>query len=72
MKGYDKMETKKQWNKIFNDDVVGLHHADYDIVVNPLMDFGLGYDFNDDENAWVNTRGFEIKGKNRKNLSFYY
>ena len=70
-KAFKEKWKQKAWNKIFNDDVVGLHHADYDIVVNPLMDFDFGYDFNDDENSWVNTRGFEIKGRIGKNLSFY-
>ena len=70
-KAFNKKWKQKTWNKFLNDDVVTLHRNDFDIAVNPLMNFGLGYDFADSKNTWVNTRGLEIKGRIGKSFWFY-
>jgi hypothetical protein len=62
---------QKAWDKFLNDDVVTLRRNDFDIVVNPLMNFSLGYEFTEEKSTWVNTRGFEIKGRIGKGFSFY-
>ena len=62
---------QKAWDKFLNDDVVTLHRDDFDFVINPLMNFSLGKEFTDDKSTWVNTRGFEIKGRIGRGFSFY-
>jgi hypothetical protein len=40
---------QKAWDKFLNDDVVTLRRNDFDIVVNPLMNFSLGYEFTEEK-----------------------
>jgi len=62
---------QKAWDKFLNDDVVTLHRDDFDIAINPLMNFSLGREFAEEKSTWVNTRGFEIKGRIGRGFSFY-
>lgn len=67
----DKKWKQKAWDKFLNDDVVTLYRPKYWFAVNPLMNFDLGYEMNDKESTWVNTRGFEARGEIGKGFSFY-
>ena len=67
----NKRWKQKTWDKLLNDDVVTLRKKDYDFVVNPLMNFGAGTETVEGKSTWVNTRGFEVKGRIGKNFTFY-
>ncbi len=62
---------QKAWDKFLNDDVVTLRHDDFEVVVNPLMNFSVGKEFNEAITPWVNTRGFEVKGRIGRGFSFH-
>jgi hypothetical protein len=62
---------QKAWDKFLNDDVVTLRKKDFDFVVNPLMNFGAGYESVEGKSTWVNTRGFEVKGRIGNHFTFY-
>ncbi len=68
---FEKKWKQKAWDKFFNDDVITLYRKDFSLVVNPLMDFSYGYDFSENKNVWVNTRGLEFKGNIGKSITFY-
>lgn len=67
----EKKWKQKAWDKFLNDDVITLYKKNFWFAVNPLMNFDIGYETNDNENLWVNTRGFEAKGEIGKGFSFY-
>ena len=67
----NKKWKQKAWDKFLNDDVVTLRKKDYDFVVNPLMNFGAGYETVEGKSTWVNTRGFEVKGRIGNHFTFY-
>jgi hypothetical protein len=62
---------QKTWNKLLNDDVATFIRKDYEIIANPLFDFGVGYDNNENKTTWINTRGIEIKGNIGRNFGYY-
>ena len=68
---FSKKWKQKTWDKLFNEDVATFIRKDYEIIANPLMNFGVGKDFTGDKSTWVNTRGFELKGRIGKNLGYY-
>ena len=70
-KTFNKNWKQKTWDKFLNDDVVTLHRPDFDMVLNPLMNFSLGHELTDERSTWINTRGFEIKGRLGRGFSFY-
>ncbi len=70
-KEFNKSWKQKTWDKFLNDDVVTLRRPDFEIVANPLMNFGGGNESAEGKSTWVNTRGFEIKGRLGKSFSFY-
>ncbi|MCF6172147.1 MAG: hypothetical protein L3J66_14340 [Bacteroidales bacterium] len=62
---------QKAWDKFLNDNVVALHRPDFDVVLNPLMNFSMGRETNEEKSTWVNTRGFEVKGRIGRGFTFY-
>lgn len=79
-KTFYKKWKQKTWDKLLNDNVATFIKKDYAIIVNPLIDFSIGYDLlssgGDDTpggggGTFVNTRGFEIKGWVGKNVGYY-
>lgn len=67
----EKKWKQKTWDKFLNDDVITLYRKDFWFAVNPLMNFDIGHETNDNRTTWVNTRGFEAKGGIGKTFSFY-
>ena len=68
---FEQKWKQKVWNRLFNEDVVQLHRKDFNLVVNPLMNFEGGRDVEGHKTTWVNTRGIEVKGSVGKNITFY-
>lgn len=50
------------WKKVFYEDLIQITGKDFHFAVNPLVNFEVGRDFENDDNAWVNTRGFMAEG----------
>ncbi len=70
-RSFPKKWKQKTWDKVFNEDVATFIRKDYEIIANPLMNFGLGNEFAEPKSVWVNTRGIELKGRIGKNLGYY-
>ncbi len=66
-----KIWKQKAWDKLLNDDVVTFRTKYFDLLVNPLMNFSFGHDFEDGKKTWVNTRGVEAMGRIGNNVTFY-
>ncbi len=62
---------QKAWDKLFNDDVITLRTKNFDLLVNPLMNFAIGFDSERGGKTWTNTRGFEAMGRIGKGFTFY-
>jgi hypothetical protein len=63
--------TNKKWlNLIFNRNLFLVNRKDYGFTIDPLFDFGYGYDFANDRSTWINTRGFLVEGYLGKNFAF--
>jgi hypothetical protein len=67
----EKKWKQKAWDKFLNDDVVTLYREKFWFAVNPLMNFDIGYEVDEERSRYVNTRGFEAKGEIGKGFSFY-
>ena len=70
-KTIDKKWKQKAWDKFLNDDIITLYKDNFWFAINPLMNFDIGYESNDDQTRYINTRGFEAKGEIGKGFSFY-
>ena len=66
-------ETKLSWleRKLFNEHLVTYTNDDYKISADFLPDFQLGYDFKNNRNTLLNSRGFLVKGSVTNTFSFY-
>ena len=67
----EKKWKQKAWDKFLNDDIITLYRKNFWFAINPLMNFDFGYESNDKNSRYVNTRGFEAKGGIGKAFSFY-
>jgi hypothetical protein len=65
-----KYADKKALNLIFNRSLIVLNKKDYGFTIDPLFDWGTGYDFKNNSNTWINTRGFLVTGYLGKNFAF--
>ncbi len=66
--------TKKPFLKHFfqrKSDVYYFHNEDFDIHINPILQFGFGNDNTVENQPFINTRGIEIRGNLNKRLGFY-
>ena len=61
--------SKKSFiHNFLNSDLLSIEHADYSFALNPLFHFEIA---EDNKKRYVNTRGFEVKGRIGEKLSFY-
>jgi hypothetical protein len=58
------------FNLIFNRNLIRLDKTEFGFTIDPLFDWGAGYDFKNDRNTWLNTRGFLITGYLGKDFAF--
>lgn len=66
----------KLWKKLRSENLVHVKHKDYEIIINPLLNFSYTYDAKQSEIIRegvfsINTRGVEVKGNVGKRLAFY-
>ncbi|MFA8449613.1 MAG: hypothetical protein ACEPOW_02840 [Bacteroidales bacterium] len=59
------------FNRLFNKNFFEINKKDVHFVVNPLINFSGGRDFQTNTTLWTNSRGIEIYGDLGKNFSFY-
>ncbi len=59
------------WRRIVYDDLFRWKTEDIKICINPLFDFGAGYETTDGKFTWQNTRGVFVQGNIGKYVSFY-
>ncbi|MFC5412236.1 hypothetical protein ACFPMF_23120 [Larkinella bovis] len=71
-------DSQQSWGPFFKkkSDLYSFQNDDFDIHVNPAVDFSYGFESNSGPvgksfSPYVNSRGFEIRGSIRKRLSFY-
>jgi hypothetical protein len=57
-------------NLVFNTNLISVTKKDYGFTIDPMFDFGYGYDFANDRSSWVNTRGFLVEGYLGKTFAF--
>jgi hypothetical protein len=55
---------------LFNTNLITINKKDFGFTIDPLFDFGYGYDFAKDRFTWVNTRGFLVEGYLGSNFAF--
>ncbi len=66
----EKYKSKKALNLLFNRNLIVLNKNDFGFTLDPLFDFGYGYDIQNDRSSWINTRGFLFEGYIGKNFAF--
>jgi hypothetical protein len=57
--------------KIFHEDLITVNTEDFKMMIDPLFNFELGEDVENNQNTWVNTRGLMVKGSIGKQFTFY-
>jgi len=58
------------YRKLFSENLIRYKTKDFSITVDPVFNFGLGYDIKEPKNTWINSRGFTVTGLIGKTLSF--
>lgn len=66
----DKNSTKFLYRKLFNENLIRYKTSDFIITADPVFNFGVGYDLNQSNNSWINTRGITVTGLLGKSFSF--
>lgn len=58
------------WRKLFNESLVELRGKNYELTIDPVVNFRLGRDLDAGSNLYTNTRGFNVEGKLGDNFYF--
>lgn len=58
------------WRKLFDESLIKLKGKNYELNIDPVVNFRLGYDTEDSRTLYTNTRGFSVEGKLGKNFTF--
>jgi hypothetical protein len=58
------------YRKLYTESLVRYNTKEFSITLDPVFNFGLGYDFVESKNTWVNTRGLTVTGVLGKTFSF--
>jgi|WetSurSiteA1Bulk_404760.scaffolds.fasta_scaffold00362_12 hypothetical protein len=66
----ERFSSKKALILIFNRNLFILDKKDFGFSIDPLFDFGFGYDTRNDWSTWTNTRGFLAEGYIGKKFAF--
>jgi len=56
--------------KLYHENLIRYRTDEFSITADPIFNFGLGHDFNESKNAWINTRGLSVTGISGNSLSF--
>jgi hypothetical protein len=69
-----KFSSKKPWGKTFYQTpgtLYEVHEKDFDLAVNPVLQFQFSKEKNNDQTLFLNTRGVELRGKIANKIGFY-
>jgi hypothetical protein len=58
------------YRKFFTENLVRFKTKDFSITLDPVFNFGIGYDFIESKNTWINTRGITLTGTIGNKFSF--
>ncbi len=70
----EKFTSKKPWFRRFYKSPASLyevHSKDFDLVVNPVIQVIVAKEKDNDETLYLNTRGFNLRGKIANKIGFY-
>jgi len=69
---YPPQEKSESWwkRKFFLEHLVEVQEKDYSIFIDPIVNLQLGFEANESY-RYINTRGYRLEGRIKKNLSFY-
>ncbi len=56
--------------KLFNENLIRYKTKEFSITADPIFNFGIGYDFKESKNTWVNSRGITVTGTLGNTVSF--
>lgn len=68
--GNSKHKNTFVYRKLYSENLIRFKTKDFSITADPVFNFGLGYDFKESKNTWINTRGLTVTGMLGNNLSF--
>ncbi len=68
--GNSKHKNTFVYRKLYSENLIRYKTKDFSITADPVFNFGLGYDFKESKNTWINTRGLTVTGILGNNLSF--
>lgn len=69
---YKKKVDNLFWNAAFNKHWIFFNSKNFSFHIDPLFDFGFGYDVMDSSTSWTNKRGILAEGTIAKKLSFSF
>lgn len=70
-KGVDSSYKKWVWRKLFNEHLFDDHGANYTFFADYLPDLQAGREFNNKDNTFINTRGYQLGGTIGPGFYFY-
>ncbi len=57
--------------KLFREHLINYKGKGWSVQLDPLFDFGMGIEMDEQKNTWLNTRGFQVQGNIGSNIAFY-
>jgi len=69
--GVDSNYKQWLWRKVFNEHLFDEHEKDYTFFADYLPDLQVGREFNNKDNTFINTRGYQLGGTIGSNFYFY-
>lgn len=68
--GNSKYKNSFVYRKLFSENLIRYSSKEFRITADPVFNFGLGYDFKESKNTWINTRGLTVTGTIGNKFSF--
>jgi hypothetical protein len=69
--GVDSNYKQWVWRKLFNEHLFDVHQKDYTFFADYLPDLQVGREFNNKDNTFINTRGYQLGGTVGSQFYFY-
>jgi len=68
--GNSKNKSKLFYRKLYSENLLRYKTKEFSITADPVFNFGLGHDFKESENTFINCRGLSVTGVLGNTLSF--
>ncbi len=71
--GHKAFPQSNNWfvRKAFREHLINYKGKGWSVQLDPLFDFGMGIEMDEQKNTWVNTRGFQVQGNIGNTIAFY-